>query len=64
MPKLFKMAWASMLAVGLIAACGYVANIAKLIHAAPHDLTALAMPEIMRAVGVIFFPLGVVLGFF
>lgn len=48
--------------LGVIAAClvlgGWVANIVKLAHASP--LTGF---DVFRAIGVPFWPLGVVLGF-
>ncbi len=64
MSKLFQMGWASMLALGIAFACGYVANIAKLINTMPGDLAAFDPLTVFRALGVILLPRGAVLGFF
>lgn len=54
--------WFFLCVIGwLLSAYGWVANIIKLLSVVNDPVTGL---EVLRAVGVLFVPLGVVLGFF
>jgi predicted benzoate:H+ symporter BenE len=59
----FRRLGAWLVPVLLLILCGYITNIAKLVNGLPSGLSALEALDILRFVGAVFPPLGVVMGF-